>query len=214
MQTLTPYMDLQHLNENPTPTILLRKHTLPLTSFFPMLKNRHFVPATVAFVAILSEFLVITLSGLPYRPGQLHSEFFFCAISSLVILILMIVIVVVVNIWRRFLPHLPRKPDSVATVLSYVVGTRMCQDFEGLERVKISERDKAIRALGKKYGYGKRAEIDADGERVERWIVDEGASSQEVETGRTVQTNVHNLNKAPESEVEEIGHPLRQELYL
>jgi hypothetical protein len=180
MQTLAPYMDLQHLKETPTPTILLRKHTLPITSFLPMLRNRHLVPATVAFVAILSEFLVITLSGLPYRPGQLQSEFFFCAISSLVILIFMLGIVVVINIWRRFLPHLPRKPDSVANVLSYVVGSRMCDDFEGLERVKVSDRDKAIRAQAKRYGYGKRAEVDANGETIERWVVD-GVWSEEME---------------------------------
>jgi hypothetical protein len=178
MQTLAPYMDLQHLDATPTPSILLRKHTLPITSFIPMLRNRHLVPALVAFVAILSEFLVITLSGLPYRPGQLHSEFYFCAISSLIILVLMLAIVVVVNVWRRFLPYLPRKPDNVANVLSYVVGTRMCDDFEGLERLKVSERDQRIRALGKRYGYGRRGDNG-----VERWVVDEGAGQGEVEKG-------------------------------
>jgi Protein of unknown function (DUF3433) len=174
MQTLAPYMRLQKLDAPPTPTILLRKHTTALTSFIPMLRNRHFIAASVAFTAILSEFLVITLSGLPYRPGQLRSEFLFCAISSLVILIAMLVIVGTVNIWRCFLPPLPRKPDSVAAVMTYVCQSHMIADFEGLERIKVSERDKKIRTLGKKYGYGLRP--GADGEK--RWAVDEMASNE------------------------------------
>jgi hypothetical protein len=199
MQTLAPYMDLQHLDATPTPTILLRKHTLPLTSFIPMLRNRHFVPAVVAFVAILSEFLVITLSGLPYRPGQLRSEFYFCAISSLVILLLMLAIVVVINVWRRFLPHLPRNPNNVANVLSYVVGTRMCDDFEGLERLKVADRDKRIRALGKRYGYRKR-EVDG----AERWIVDEGAS-REPEDGLMVPSMEQGVKNESIRGSEEVG---------
>src|SRR5204862_2991610 len=102
-----------------------------------MLRNQHFTTATVAMTALLSEFLVITLSGLPYRPGQLREEFLFCGIASLTILSIMLVVLSAVNVWRRFLPHLPRKPDSVAAVITYVCESKMNTDFEGLERVSV-----------------------------------------------------------------------------
>jgi hypothetical protein len=169
-------MRLQTLGATPTPTILLRKHTIPLTSFFPLIRNRHFTPAAVAFAALLSEFLVVTLSGLPYRPGQLRSEFLFCGISSLAILVIMLIVVIIINIWRRILTHLPRKPDNVANVMSYVAGVEMCHDFEGLELLKVEERDKRIRELGKRYGYGLKEW--ANGTKRQRWVVDEMPSHE------------------------------------
>ena len=162
-------MRLQEMNAAPTPTILLRKHSLPLTSFVPMVRNRHFIAAIVAFSAILSEFLVIVFSGLPYRPGQLRSEFFFCAIASLTIIIIILLTIVIINIWRRWLPRLPRKPDSVAAVLTYVCQSRMVEDFEGVELLSVKERDRRIRDLRKRYGYQARQGEDSLG----RWTIDE-----------------------------------------
>lgn len=183
-QTLAPYMSLKNLQAAPTPTILLRRHSLPLTSFLPLLRNKHTVPATVALIGIVGEFLVVSLSGLPYRPGQLKSEFLFCGITSLCILLLMVTGVVLVNVWRFSLPKLPRKPDTVSHVLTYVVGAKMCDDFEGLERLETAERDKAIKSMSKRYGYGQQ-EI---GGQV-RWIVDSSGriilSSQRDQKGVT-----------------------------
>jgi len=161
-------MRLETMMATPTPTILLRKHTLPLTSLIPLIMNLHITPATLSFVALLANFLPVTLSGLPYRPGQLRSEFLFCGISSLTLLVLMMVIVVVIHCWRRMLPHLPREPNSVGAVLTYLVDSDMCDDFEGLEKESRRKRDKAIKALGKRYGYGMK---EVDGEK--RWCVDE-----------------------------------------
>jgi Protein of unknown function (DUF3433) len=169
MQTLTPYMQLQTLKALPARTILLRKHTLALTSFLPMLRNGHFTAAAVAFAAILSEFLVITLSGLPYRPGQLRSEFIFCGWASIAILLTLVVVLLVVNVWRRYLPPLPRKPASVAAVMSYVCQSTMVGDFKGLERVSVEKRDEQIKRLGKMYGYG----LKVNEEKGTRWAVDE-----------------------------------------
>jgi hypothetical protein len=117
----------------------------------------------------VAEFLVVALSGLPYRPGQLRGEFLFCGITSMAILGLMIVELIFVNIWRRSLPHLPRPPNSIAAVMTYVAGTSMIRDLDGLEQLSISERNRKIRDLGKAYAYGWRREEDG---RV-RWVVDE-----------------------------------------
>jgi hypothetical protein len=123
----------------------------------------------VAFTALLAEFLVVALSGLPYRPGQVQDEFFFCGISSLVILALMLLVIAAVNIWRRYLPHLPRKPDNTASVMTYVCDSKIVDDFEGAEKLKGRQRDRWIEGLGKKYEYGLRRRRDG---RL-RWVVDE-----------------------------------------
>jgi hypothetical protein len=166
---MAPYMRLHEMNATPTPTILLRKHSLPLTSFFPMLRNGHFIAAIVAFAAILSEFFVVVFSGLPYRSGQLRSEFIFCAIASLTILAIILLTVVITNIWRRWLPRLPRKPDNVAAVLTYVCQSHMVEDFEGVEVLSVRERDRRIRDLRKRYKYRVRKGEDGLG----RWTIDE-----------------------------------------
>src|SRR5450432_1643545 len=154
MQTFTPYVDLGGGSANPNNTIILRRHSMPLTSFFPLLRSGHFTAASVAITGLVAELLVVALSGLPYRPGQLRGEFLFWGITSLAILVLMVVQLIIVTVWRRSLPHLPRPPNSIAAVMTYVAGTSMSHDFNGLEQLKTSERDRKIRDLGKAYAYG------------------------------------------------------------
>ena len=64
---------------------------------------------------------------------------------------------------------MPRKPDNVAAVLTYVCQSRMVEDFEGVETLSVRERDRRIRDLGKRYGYGVRKGEDGE----ERWTIDE-----------------------------------------
>ncbi|KAF2397668.1 hypothetical protein EJ06DRAFT_464434, partial [Trichodelitschia bisporula] len=64
---------------------------------------------------------------------------------------------------------LPRRPDTVAAVMTYVCDSRMCEDFEGGEKVSVKERDRHVVRLGKRYGYGVREGADGGG----RWVVDD-----------------------------------------
>ena len=168
MQTLSPYSELQQQGAHPTSTILLKKSSLPIVSFLPLLKQQHFVAAAVVLTAFLSEFLVIALSGLPYRPGQLPDEFYFCGVSAVILLTLMTIVLVVVNFWRRALPDMPRNPDNVAAVIMHVHQSRMCNDFEGTEHLSTRKRDERIRKLKKLYYYGP----EEDGAEARR-IIDE-----------------------------------------
>lgn len=86
----------------------------------------------------------------------------------------MLVMLLVVNLWREGrVPNLPRKPNNIAAVMTYTIDSRMNADFEGLERVKVEERDIAINRLGKRYRYGERRCTDGK----ERWVVDEVSAS-------------------------------------
>jgi hypothetical protein len=110
------------------------------------------------------------MTGMPSREGQTRGEFIFCASAALVILIFIACTVIVSNIWRRRLPHLPRKPDNVAAVLSYVAGSQVCANFEGVERARIPVRDRRIIALGRKYAFDVRAPSE---NKPERLVIDE-----------------------------------------
>jgi hypothetical protein len=123
--------------------------------------------AVVAITAILAEFLVVALSGLPYRPGQVQDEFFFCGICALFILGAMILVIAFVGMWRRYLPTLPRKPNSTAAVMTYLADSRMLADFEGLERMKERERNRWVEEQNRRYEYSLRAR---EGEM--RWVID------------------------------------------
>ena len=177
MQTLSPYASLSK-TAAPQPTILLKKHTFPLTAFLPLFYNHHYLAGSVALVGLISEFLVVALAGLPYRPGQQRGEFLFWAVVSISILALMIIMLIIVNIWRTKLPALMRKPGDIAAVMTYVAGTGMVRDFEELSQVRTKERNREIERLGKSYAYGWRRE---EGEYVGggrggvggRWVVDE-----------------------------------------
>jgi len=173
-QTFAPYIDLGRGSSNPDATILLKRHSIPLTAFFPLLWYCHYTPASVAFIGLIAELLIVALSGLPYRPGQQRGEFLFWGITSLTILTIMLVQLISISIWRRKLPHLPRAPESIAAVMTYVAGTSMTRDFNGLEQLKRHERDQAIRDLEKSYAYWWRREEDG---RI-RWIVDEVPGSK------------------------------------
>ncbi|KAK3366766.1 hypothetical protein B0T24DRAFT_709096, partial [Lasiosphaeria ovina] len=172
-QTFTPYFPLREGEARPAPTILLNRHTSPLCALLPLARNGHVAAASVAFTGLVAEFLIICLSGLPYRPGQLRSEFVFCGAASAGILCLMLAQLALVMLWRRRLPHLPRRPDSIAAVMTYVAGTAMVRDFCGLESLTTRQRNKAIRDMGKVYAYGWRREAGEDGRAIVRWVVDE-----------------------------------------
>jgi Protein of unknown function (DUF3433) len=174
IQTFAPYTDLGGGSANPTKSITLRQHSIPLTAFFPLLRSGHFTAASVAIIGLVAEFLVVALCGLPYRPGQSRGEFLFWSIASLAILSLMVVQLIIVHIWRRSLPHLPRPPNSIAAVMTYVAGTSMTRDFDGLEQLSVSQRNRKIAHLGKAYAYGWRRD---EAGRV-RWVVDEAPAEE------------------------------------
>jgi hypothetical protein len=122
----------------------------------------------VALTAILAEFLVVALAGLPYRPGQVQEEFFFCGISALIILVIMVLVIAFVSFWRRYLPHLPRKPNSTAAVMTYLADSEMVGDFEGAEKMKGWQRDLWVEEQGKLYEYSLRSREDGQ----MRWTID------------------------------------------
>jgi hypothetical protein len=153
-QNLAPYTALASGSAPARTTILISRHTLPFLAIVPLLRAGHYIPASVALVAFLSEVVIVTLAGLPFRPGQTRAEYLACAATSLVILLLMVIELVVMAWWRALVvPHLPRRPDNIAAVMTYLAGSDMNADFAGLETSGVKERNARIEALGRRYKY-------------------------------------------------------------
>lgn len=55
------YVDLGLGTSNPDATILLKRHSIRLTAFLPLLWHWHYAPASVAFTGLITEFLIVAL---------------------------------------------------------------------------------------------------------------------------------------------------------
>jgi hypothetical protein len=134
-----------------------------------MAYHGHFFAASFALLAIFVEVLMVTLAGIPYSPGQILTEFFVCSYTSMIVLVLMMLGMVALMLWRRKAPDLPRVPDTLLGVMSYVADSKMLDNFEGLEMMEKKDADNKIGGLGRRYGYGRF--VGADGQV--KWMVDE-----------------------------------------
>jgi hypothetical protein len=74
-----------------------------------------------------------------------------------------------VFIWRRGNPRLPREPNTLAGVWSYLCASRMRGAFEELGDLKKCDFDRVVGGMEKTYCLGWKAGTDG----VERWTVDE-----------------------------------------
>lgn len=163
VHTLTPYHELARSPSPASNTILLRKRSLPYTAISGMLYHKHVFAASLAFTAILADALVIAIAGVPYSPGQIWMELIVCSYVSMSVLGVMIVAIIALLFWRRQSPELPRAPDTILGVISYVADSNLLGDFEGMESVSKQEMDDRINGLGKRYGYG--FEVGMDGQK-------------------------------------------------
>lgn len=81
----------------------------------------------------------------------------------------MIISLIRLLIWRCWSPDLPRAPDTLLGVMSYVADSKMLEDLDGCEVLNNKDIDERVMGLGKRYGYGQF--IGMDGQM--RWMVDE-----------------------------------------
>jgi hypothetical protein len=109
----------------------------------------------MAFVAELADILIIFLAVVPYSAGEVFLELLIACYVSMAVLSLMVVAVIALIIWKRRLPDLPRAPNTVAAVLSYICDSTMLGDFEGCEYLNDRDLGNHIAGLGKKYVYSK-----------------------------------------------------------
>lgn len=133
------------------------------------MRNGYWTAGAITSVTLLAEGLNIVVSGVPYATGQTWQQFLVSTYMSIAILGIMIIVSSVVIVSRLREPCIPRKPDTLGGVMSYLSGSRTVNDFDGLEGRDDRARDRVIWQMGKIYKFSKG--IRDDGKVA--WKIDE-----------------------------------------
>ncbi|KAK4565485.1 hypothetical protein LTR86_004102 [Recurvomyces mirabilis] len=166
---MSPYTRMAQHSSGPRSTILFSPHDTPMLSTISAIFNRYYFVAIITCVTLLGEALNIVIGGVPYATGQTWPQFLASAYISIGILAVMIIVSIMVILNRRREPKMPRHPDTVGAVVSYLAGSRFVDDFDGVEWEDEDTRDRRIRLLAKRYVFDDRP--GPDGRRA--WLVDE-----------------------------------------
>ncbi|KAI9767854.1 MAG: hypothetical protein M1840_005347 [Geoglossum simile] len=167
VRAVNPYRILARRHARARDTIAVDFTSTPFTTFTASLYQRHFFVAFIACVALLSEILVVALSGIPFNSSQTYAAFQASAYTSVAILALMVFAVFALVYWRRQ-PLLPRMPNTLAAILSYVCASHMLEDPRVLQDVGSGDG-----RGGQTFSYGRLRGVDA----VMRWAVDRDANN-------------------------------------
>ncbi|KAK5116293.1 hypothetical protein LTR85_009265 [Meristemomyces frigidus] len=169
---MAPYIRLAKRPSSATSTILFAPSNTPVMSTVTALYHRYFFIAAVTGTTFCAEALNIVISGVPYAAGQTWLQFLVSAYISIGVLSVMILVVALVIFSRRAEPKIPRKPDTLGAVMSYMAGSRMLDDFDGLNGQGDDNRDRRVRLLRKKYVFKKMTRRDGK----YAWTVDEDSA--------------------------------------
>ncbi|KAI0854031.1 hypothetical protein F5Y00DRAFT_224340 [Daldinia vernicosa] len=149
---LSPYQLLASSPQHARRSILLAPPTNAFSGLLSSVRRRHGFLAVVALTSILSEFLTIFLSNIPYRVTQTFLLHQVCTWSAVGILCIM-VLVVLASFFITW-PHMPVDPSTIAGAMYYVCDSWMLGRFEGLSILKRKDRDWRVNEMGLKYEFG------------------------------------------------------------
>ena len=149
-------------------SILLAPHSNPFSGFIYSLHKRHFFNAYVSFVAILCLPLIVALASIPFKAGLTFVAYRTSTYITICVLSLMLIGIVWL-LCRGKTPDMVRRPDTIASVLLFICGSSMREDFKGMSLMRRAERDETVTGWEKTYAMGNVVGVDG----VERQAVDE-----------------------------------------
>lgn len=165
---MAPFTRLARRPSSYGSTIVFRPSITPFAATWRAARNQYWLAAAVTAVALSGEALNIVISGVPFSPGQVRTQFFVSAYMSLAILGLMILVLGFVMICRRQEARVPVPPFTLAAKISYLAGSGLLDDFDGSEWESERARDKRLRLLGRQYSLQERTAMDGS----QRTLVD------------------------------------------
>lgn len=172
VRIMDPFRRLGKRMAPPRQTILARRWGTPFDALPIAFWNMNFFAAAIATVAILSDILIIAILGVPFSSAEIKPASLASFYVSFAILGLMLIAFVAVIIWRRSNPPIPRQPDTLASVWTYLCASKMLADLEGMEFMTEKVRDKSVREAGRRFFYGMANGSDG----TDRYMIDhEGA---------------------------------------
>ncbi|RSM20526.1 hypothetical protein CDV31_000503 [Fusarium ambrosium] len=149
---IMPYQVMSRGAQTATNSVLLTRPTNGVSGFWSAIKHGQLFAAIVAIMNILSEFMPILLSNIPYSLSQVRIAHDICTQLSVGILSAMALTIIssFVVPW----PDMPVDPRSVAGAMYYVSESVMVDHFSGMASMDNKERERRIRELGGTYMYG------------------------------------------------------------
>ena len=119
-----PYRRLAAGNARAKDTVLATMNGTPYTSVGTAVWRGNWFHAFIALVAVLSDFLIVSVAGVPYSDAQLHLAFLVSSYVSFGILSLMLIAMIAGLWWRRgnAAMGLPRQPDTMLGVILMLCG--------------------------------------------------------------------------------------------
>lgn len=158
VRVMTPYRRLCQGGAKLEATILVTQNGTPISSIVPALWRGNWFHVVIAFVAILSDVLIITISGVPYSSAQVLLDAMVCFYISIVILGIMVLAVFAIFRWRALNEKMmmPREPATLVVVWMMLCNrdNGVCEDMQGSERMSARERDEKVRLRGGRYWAG------------------------------------------------------------
>ncbi|KAK0728915.1 hypothetical protein B0T21DRAFT_385064 [Apiosordaria backusii] len=134
-------------------SILFSPTTNPFSGFYAAAKNRHIFLLAVSVAAIMSEFLPVLLSNVPFSLYQTSAAATACAVLSCIFLAVMLS-VLGWSFWIRY-PPMPADPRSIAGMMYYVSQSpTLLADLEGISSMDGKARRKRVEENGRRYYYG------------------------------------------------------------
>ncbi|OTB08920.1 hypothetical protein M426DRAFT_6952 [Hypoxylon sp. CI-4A] len=149
---LSPYQLLAKSPQHARHSILLAPPTNAFSGLWSAVRRRDTFLAIVALTSILSEFLTIFLSNIPYRVTQTFLVHQVCTWSAVGILCIMVM--VVIGSFFIAWPHMPVDPSTIAGAMYYACDSWMLGRFEGLSTLKRRDRDWRVNEMRLKYEFG------------------------------------------------------------
>jgi len=151
-----PYRRLSKGFARPETTVLMALNgtcwSEPRGSLYRMFRFQDmWFQTLVTMVAVLSDINIIAVASVLYSDGQAVRMFYASSYPALCITGLMMVVVLLTMMWwrRGIVSKMPRRPDTIGTVFSYLCASQMAKGFGGarLEDATGDKRDATVRSI-------------------------------------------------------------------
>jgi hypothetical protein len=135
-------------------TILVESRSHAITAFFVDLSRGRLLLAYIALLALLSEILTVTLSGVPFNSSESYIAYLVSTYLSVTILALMLLGLAAVLVLRNGL-EVPYQMDNILSTLFYLCHSRMIQDLSDLSVLDTKTRNQRIMDMRRMFRYRK-----------------------------------------------------------
>lgn len=182
-----PFRRLAMRNARPETTILLPLNgtcwsnlgrNFYLLCRFESSQGRMSWVTTVSFVACLSDINIIAVTGFLQNVAQTEQSYAVCGYISMICTFAMFLVILVTMIWWlniAVIRRMPRHPDTIGHILSYLCGSEMVRDWNSvsisarhISYLNCNMRDELIKRDGRRFCFGRMLGTDDK----ERWCID------------------------------------------